>query len=125
MIRVMLLCALWLSISTIPSLAHHSYALYDMRSAQSFSGEVERVEWVNPHIIISLRPDDRTNTVWRIEGHAPVLLARNGFDRTQLKVGDQIRISFHPLRQGQGGSLDSLTVSDGRTFNRFGVLQPS
>jgi len=124
MLRIHLIGLSVLAVLAAPALAHHSYSMYDMQAERSLSGEVERVEWVNPHILIWLRTPDQGDATmaWRIEGHAPVMLSRNGFDRDVLRDGDQIHLTFHPLREGNGGSLVSLTLPDRRTFNRFGSL---
>jgi hypothetical protein len=52
------------------------------------------------------------------------MLSRNGFVRGAIKPGDRIRVTFHPLRQGSGGSLVGFSLADKRSFDRFGVLQP-
>jgi hypothetical protein len=102
--------------------AHHSYAMYDMQAERMIEGRVERVDWVNPHVLIVLRASEAGQSgTWRIEGHAPVRFEGNGFRRGTLKAGDQAQVVFHPLREGSGGSLVSLTLSDGRTFDRFGA----
>jgi hypothetical protein len=109
----------------VPALAHHSYSNYDMQRQQSLDGNVERVDWVNPHVIIWLRVPDQGRRIaaMRIEGHAPLMFSRNGFDRDALKAGDPITDTIHPLWEGNGGTLVSFTLADDRSFDRFGVLQ--
>lgn len=83
--------ACWVFCTVCTSLSSPSYSNYDMQAERALSGEVERVEWVNPHIIIWVRvPDQEGRTAAaRIEGHAPLMLTRNGFNSGDIKVGDQ------------------------------------
>lgn len=125
MLRILALSLASVAPLAAPAIAHHSYSNYDMQTEQSLLGEVERVEWVSPHIIIWLRtPGQEEGTAAaRIEGPASVMLSRKGFRRDAIKQGDQLRVTFHPLRQGNGGSLVSFTLADNRSFDRFGALQ--
>lgn len=125
MVRTCLLGFAGLASLAAPALAHHSYSQYDRQTERSLTGTVESIEWTNPHILISLRAADRGagTAVWRLEGHAPLMLSRNGFDRNAVKPGDRLQVTFHPLREGNGGTLIKFTLADSRTFNRFGVLQ--
>jgi Family of unknown function (DUF6152) len=44
--------------SGIPATAHHSNALYFTTNAVTLEGEVVRVEWINPHVLLFLQSKD-------------------------------------------------------------------
>ncbi len=57
--------------SGIPAIAHHSNPLYfDMTKAITLEGEVLRVEWINPHILLFLQSknDKGELETWTLQG---------------------------------------------------------
>src|SRR6185295_4576644 len=40
--------------------AHHSYAAFDRCAPYTIEGEIDAVEWVNPHILMSVKTADTT-----------------------------------------------------------------
>jgi hypothetical protein len=53
---------------------------------------------------------------------SPNYLARRGWTRTTLKVGDKISVVFRPLRDGsKGGMFMSTKLGDGRTLTMAGA----
>ncbi|HET9360857.1 MAG TPA: DUF6152 family protein, partial [Vicinamibacterales bacterium] len=43
-------------VSAMPAAAHHSNPLYfDMSTAITIEGEVLRLEWINPHVLLFLQ----------------------------------------------------------------------
>ena len=51
--------------SGIPATAHHSNPLYfDMSKAITLEGEVLRVEWINPHVLLFLQSKNE-RAKWR------------------------------------------------------------
>lgn len=72
--------------------AHHSFAgEFDGSIAVTMTGIVTSVEMVNPHSFIYLEVD--TNGAierWALEGPGPTQLSRMGFERSAIKVGDEV-----------------------------------
>jgi hypothetical protein len=96
--------------------AHHSYAMFDESTKQTLEGVVTEFQWTNPHGWIHVEvPDAQGETVvWSIESGAPAGMARQGWRPTTIGPGDEIEITFHPLRNGNpGGSYMSVTLPDG------------
>ena len=57
--------------SAIPVTAHHSNALYfDTSKAITLKGEVMRVEWINPHVLLFLQSknDEGPSETWILHG---------------------------------------------------------
>ena len=55
----------------VPVFAHHSHQLYfDSTKAVRLEGEVERLEWINPHILLLLQSKDEKGepVTWIIQG---------------------------------------------------------
>jgi hypothetical protein len=56
-----------------------------------FSGEIERVAWVNPHVEIAVRTDE--GVTYTIVWLNMQQLAREGVARGVLNVGDRVDVS--------------------------------
>jgi hypothetical protein len=99
-----------------PTLAHHSFAMFDNTRTESISGTVYAFEWSNPHTWLWVDVDDgKGNDVkWGFESAAPSELGRSGWNKHSLNPGDKVTVEFRPLKDGRpGGSLGKVTKSDG------------
>ena len=97
------------------ALAHHSFADFDRSKTSTISGTVRALEWENPHIWLWVNTVDAKGNVapWGFEGAAPAEMARRGFDRHKLNVGDKVTVTFSPLRDGRnGGSFSRIVKAD-------------
>ena len=77
--------------STVPLLAHHSFAAeYDATKTVSIKGVVQKVAWVNPHAYVWVDAKDDSGKVitYAFESLSPNALARSGWTRNSLKAGD-------------------------------------
>src|SRR5499427_763329 len=95
-IRTLVSCAAVLSalLTAIPALAHHSFAAeYDNTKVVKLTGNVTRVDWQNPHayFYIDVKNTDTGRVEnWAFEMGAPAVIARQGWTKTTLKIGDVI-----------------------------------
>jgi hypothetical protein len=99
-----------------PALPHHSNVAFEVNKIITLTGVVTEFRWVNPHTWIGLSVDDDkgAKTVWAIEGRAPGVLARAGWSRSSMKVGDTVTIDFSPAKDGsKTGLVARVTKSDG------------
>ena len=99
-----------------PALPHHSNVAFEVNKIITLTGVVTEFRWVNPHTWIGLSVDDGkgVKTVWAIEGRAPGVLARAGWSRSSIKVGDTVTIDFSPAKDGsKTGLVARVTKSDG------------
>ena len=110
--------ALGLAALAVPALAHHSYSMFDMNKTVVLDAEVVRFKWQNPHAFIEADVAERGATQrWSIEMTSPNNLVQEGWKRTSLKPGDQVRIWVHPLRSGaRGASYAGVRLPDGSTL---------
>jgi hypothetical protein len=113
------LTALWvLTLLTEPALAHHSYAMFDIKRTVTISGTVKELRWTNPHVSIELEVPAGANVRhYLIEASPVATLKAAGFKRTSIKEGDKVTIVIYPLRDGRdGGFLYQLKLPDGQVL---------
>jgi hypothetical protein len=103
-----------------PVSAHHSFAMFDNKQEKTITGTIKELQWTNPHIwvqVINRDPATGKDVEWSIEGGSPNNLARKGWSRNSMKVGDKVVVTIHPLKNGDnGGSLVKVTVN-GQTLD--------
>ncbi len=115
------------AIIALPALAHHSFAMFDMKKDVVVKGQVKDFQWTNPHIWIQLvaQDADGKSVEWSIEGNSPSVLARQGWTKRSVKVGDTITITMHPLKDGRlGGDLVKAILADGTVVGAEPAQQP-
>ena len=85
--------------------AHHSAAMFDQDNPIELVGTVQEFKFTSPHTFIHLEVtgEDGTRTLWNLEGGPPTFLVRDGWSKTTLKPGDEVRMTIDPLRSGAPG----------------------
>ncbi len=98
--------------------AHHSIAgEFDTSKTVMLKGSVTRIEWTNPHarIYIDVAQPNGTVVNWNVELAAVSALARNGWTRNALKVGDTVTVDgFHARSGAPIANARSVVLPDGR-----------
>ena len=110
---IALLAVLGLSglMGTTRAEAHHSFAMFDMTKSVRLEGTVKRFDWTNPHswIFLEVAGPEATTEQWTIELPAAGLLARDGWTKNYLRVGERVVLHVNPLKDGRkGGNLESF-----------------
>lgn len=107
-----------LLLATAPIFAHHSVsAEFDKNRQITYAGVVTRVEWSNPHIYfyVDVKEAREKVTNWAFEGAGPNTLARLGWMRDSLKVGDRVTVVAFPARDGAAvASAREVQLANGR-----------
>jgi hypothetical protein len=107
-----------LLLATAPIFGHHSVsAEFDVNRQITYAGVVTRVEWSNPHIYfyVDVKDVNRKVTNWAFEGAGPNTLARLGWLRDSLKVGDRVTVVAYPARDGVAvASAREVMFANGR-----------
>ena len=102
----------------VPIAAHHSFsAQYDDKKPVEMKGAVTKVDWTNPHarVYIDVKVASGQIENWNFEMASPNVLARNGWKRDTLKIGDQITVAGYLARVGEHMAIaGSLTDSAGK-----------
>ena len=100
------------------SLAHHAFsAEFDQSKPVKLSGEITKLEWVNPHawIFIDVKGTDGKVTPWRFEMGAPNALLRAGWLKSDIKVRTAVTVSGFMARAGGSvGNAFQVRLPDGR-----------
>lgn len=122
LLRLAVLSAALLGVGSVGAVAHHSFAMYDKQHEMWLKGTVKDFQWTNPHTFIQLRVETDGKVVeWSLEGGSPNILARDGWKRTALTVGENVRILIYPLKNGQpGGSFLEVHKEDGTVLYYHG-----
>jgi hypothetical protein len=111
--------------ATVPALAHHSFAAFDVQRSVTLQGTVKEFQWTNPHawIILTVNKGGRTEQ-WAIEMNGPSGLVREGWEPKTLTPGMPITTTIHPLRDGtNGGQFIEIMLPDGTVMRRMGADQ--
>jgi hypothetical protein len=99
--------------------AHHSNTPFDMSKTMHATGVVEKVDFKNPHSLLTLGIDsgsDKNSVMY--EGHSLATLRHYGLRPSMVKVGDKISIAYAPRRdQVPGGIFLAVTTAAGETLD--------
>ena len=112
------LVAAGMLLAVAPVWAHHAFAAeFDASKPIKLTGEVSKVELINPHawIHIDVKGGDGKVTTWMIEGGSPNLLLRRGFTRNTLPKGTVIIVEGYQAKDGSPKANGrDITFPDGK-----------
>ena len=105
--KLLTVTGLSLLASSVPSLAHHSHANYDISQWIVLEGTVKQVVMIAPHSIVYLDVKDSKGetAIWALEATAPAGIYGNGVGRDDGRAGVAVKARSHPLRAGADGCL--------------------
>ena len=120
--KTIVCCAVLLTMisASVPLLAHHSFAAeYDSTKVVKLTGAVTRVDWQNPHayFYIDVKNADTGRVEnWAFEMGAPSVIARQGWTKTTLKIGDVIIVEGTRAKDGgtHGNARSVYLASTGK-----------
>ena len=114
--RFVVLCAFLVVGVTVGLQAHHAVAgVYDLNKEIVLQGRLKKLNFTNPHASIELTvPNaDGTFTDWILTTASVATLTRQGIDKSSIKVGDILKVTVLPARNGHSaGFIRNLTVGD-------------
>jgi len=102
----------------VPAEAHHSFAMYDMRNVEVFTGVVDGIDPAPNHLAINfaVMNEERNNVIrdennepifWSVEMGGSAQMARQGVSVNSFPRGTVFSVALHPLRNGEpGGSRE-------------------
>ena len=101
--------------------AHHSLSgVYDIRAQGEVTGEVLKVEFMNPHgaMTLAVEDPDGSKTEWVMTTGSANVLSSLGFGRggpNTVLAGDVVTIAYFPAINGSPlGFIRSITLPDQR-----------
>jgi hypothetical protein len=104
------------SIAATSALAHHSNSAYQVDEIITLTGTVKEWQWSNPHtwLHLTVKNDDGAEQEWAVEGRAPGVLRRAGWDSEILKPGETVTVHASPAKDGRPiGIIARVTKADG------------
>ena len=120
-VRFLSISGLSILLAAIPvAIAHHSFAVYDFTTQIEFVGEVETLNFKNPHISMTLtvvQENGESTVINFVEGAPANMLARKGLRPDMIAVGTTITAVGSPLISDPTKYfLRRVRLSDGREF---------
>src|SRR5688500_12160579 len=91
----------------VPTLAHHSFAMFDNTRSVTWHGKVSKYQWTNPHGYLEIdaeRPGGGTRH-FTLEMTSINMMTRGGWSSRTVKAGDEVTAIAAPLRDGRPGGL--------------------
>ena len=117
----MLTAAGALVLAVFPLPAHHSFsAEFDANKQVKLEGKVVKMEWSNPHtwLFLDVEKPDGTVEHWSVEGGAPAVLLRAGWNRNSLPAGTKIIVQGFQSKDGAlRANSRSIEFPDGRKLD--------
>jgi hypothetical protein len=109
-------------VAGLPTLAHHSSAMFDKAVVREVSATVREFQWTNPHVWIQvmIETEDGAMEEWSIEAGGPNTLFRRGWRPNSFKPGDTIQLKFNPMLDGsEAGGFVGAKLADGKTLGSW------
>ena len=113
-----------LTVPTGPANAHHSFAHFDQKVCKVITGAVRKWEFTYPHtwLWVTAKGPDDSEVLWGFEGSDPAFLSIYGWTAELLFKGDEVTVSYNPLRDGRnGGSIRSVVLPNGERIQGQGT----
>ena len=101
MMRIGMLCLAL--VPAAPLLAHHAVGVaYDTGNLRTVEGEVIRLFWRNPHVVVTIERvlENGEREIWEAESGSTNSLERVGIDRGIVQIGDTVALTGAPSRRG-------------------------
>jgi hypothetical protein len=111
--------ALVLLTASVPLLAHHGAAQFDVGKKVTVKGTVVEWFWANPHCFLRFDTAGDNGQVvrWAVETQSGPNIVPQGFTKQTFKVGDEVTVTLEPVKNGRPlGRLLRVVLADGSTL---------
>ena len=103
----------------MPVVAHHGFDTeYDANKKFTFTGVVQKVEWLNPHMRVYVDVTDPAGkvTTWKMEMTSPNTVRRQGWGPNDLMAGEKVTFTTYggKVVETRGSLVTIKRLSDGR-----------
>ena len=108
--------------------AHHGFGNFAMDEDITLSGDVTKIEFVNPHswVTFNVTKPDGTKAEYRCELRSATTLRRSGWTPEMFAAGTHITIQGSPDRAEKNACYTStITFGDGTVLDRYGQRIPA
>jgi hypothetical protein len=100
--------------------AHHAVAsIYDLNTEIVLQGELTKLNFRNPHsnVLLKVSNEDGSSTEWILTTPSLQALTRTGLSSSSIKVGELVKATVLPARNGNpAGFIRRLEAAD-RAFD--------
>lgn len=118
-IKAVLASAAGLLALSIPLLAHHGNAAYDVSKTITVKGVVTEWFWANPHCLLKFDAKDEKGELqhWVMEANNVPSMSKVGWTKSSFKPGDEVTITMTPPKNGSpvgriiGGGSNSIVLN--------------
>jgi len=83
--------------------AHHAFSRdFDQNKPVTLEGTITKVQWTSPHVMTYIDVKDNSGKVtnWKVELGSPAQLAKAGWTRDKLKVGEMMSLEGWQAKNG-------------------------
>jgi hypothetical protein len=127
--RICATLAVFFAVGAASAQAHHSFNdIFDVTTVTTLKGTISKIDWINPHVYISLDVKDGSGTVttWGVESPPTNHLRAAGISRQTLwndaSSGEVVTIHVNPAKGTAKadrplGLLMRITYADGHFFH--------
>jgi hypothetical protein len=119
-LRLVAAAAATLALAASTSAAHHSPAVFDLRTEVTLTGVVTAYQFRNPHLFIHIEVEGGSELEgeWEVEAQSPRIMTLYGWSPKSLAPGDRVEVVANPPQQrGKKLALGrSVLKSDGTTL---------
>lgn len=102
--------------ASLPAFSHHSNSAYRVTEVISLTGTVQEWRWVNPHtwLFVVVEDENGEQQEWALEGRAPGILTRAGWNPEVLQPGETVMVYGSPAKDGSAEAIIArVTKADG------------
>jgi hypothetical protein len=108
-----------LLITSVPLVAHHGAAQFDVGKKVMVKGTVTEWFWSNPHCFLRFDAPGADGQVvhWAVETQSGPNILPQGFSKQSFKVGDEVTVTLEPVKNGRPmGRLLQVVLPNGSTL---------
>jgi hypothetical protein len=112
-----ILFAAFVLLAATAALAHHSpSAIFDMGKRITVTGKLTKIDWINPHIVISVESQGEN---WTFESNPPSWYRKVGIARADFAKALAQTVVVEGVRAKDGtffGYMQKIKMPDGTSF---------
>ncbi len=94
---------------------HHGWADYDAERAFTLNGTIQKVQYVNPHVLVRVQSTADSSESWLAVLAPPSRMTRRGLPEDSVRVGLTARLYGYPHREHEGEMRAERITIGGRT----------
>jgi len=93
--------------------AHHGWGSYDAGRPMTITGAVERVDWENPHVMMTIPFQGKT---WEAVLAPLFRMSARGLSPDMIKPGTQVRLEGYPSTRNETELRAERIIVSGKTY---------